>query len=81
MIRACGLDDAIVGVGQRCGSVDVIVYDAQKIVDIFVERDGMNREEAWEFFEFNVLGAYVGEATPIYLLPLTLQEIEEAFYD
>lgn len=81
MIRACGLDDAIIGVGQRCGHVNVIVYDSQKIVDILVERDGMDREEAWEYFEFNILGAYVGESTPMYLLPLTLEEIEEAFYD
>jgi len=81
MIRAVGLDDAIIGVGQRCGDVNVIVYDSQKIVDILVERDGMNREEAWEYFEFNILGAYVGESTPMYLLPLTLEEIEEAFYD
>lgn len=81
MIRACGLDDAIIGVGQRCGDVNVIVYDSQKIVDILVERDGMDREEAWEYFEFNILGAYVGESTPMYLLPLTLEEIEEAFYD
>lgn len=81
MMRAVGLDDAIIGVGQRCGDVNVIVYDSQKIVDILVERDGMNREEAWEYFEFNILGAYVGESTPMYLLPLTLEEIEEAFYD
>jgi len=81
MIRAVGLDDAIIGVGQRCGDVNVIVYDSQKIVDILVERDGMNREEAWEYFEFNILGAYVGESTPMYLLPLTIEEIEEAFYD
>jgi hypothetical protein len=81
MIRALGLDDAIIGVGQRCGDVNVIVYDSQKIVDILVERDGMDREEAWEYFEFNILGAYVGESTPMYLLPLTLEEIEEAFYD
>lgn len=81
MIRALGLDDAIIGVGQRCGDVNVIVYDSQKIVDILVERDGMDREEAWEYFEFNILGAYVGESTPMYLLPLTLEQIEEAFYD
>jgi hypothetical protein len=81
MIRALGLDDAIIGVGQRCGDVNIIVYDSQKIVDILVERDGMDREEAWEYFEFNILGAYVGEPTPMYLLPLTLEEIEEAFYD
>ena len=26
----------------------------------------MNDEEAIEYFEYNILGAYVGEGTPIY---------------
>jgi hypothetical protein len=81
MIRACGLDDAVVGVGQRAGSDDVLVYDAQKIVDILVDRDGMDREEAWEYFEFNISSAYIGPETPVYLLPMTFAEIEEAYFE
>jgi hypothetical protein len=81
MIRACGLDDAVIGVGQRPGSDDVLVYDAQKIVDILVDRDGMDREEAWEFFEFNICSAYVGSDTPVYLLPMTFDEVEEAYFE
>lgn len=32
-----------------------------------MEKEGMTREEAIEYFEFNILGAYVGEENPIYL--------------
>jgi hypothetical protein len=32
-----------------------------------MERDGMTEEEAIEFFEFNVVGAYVGGGTPVYV--------------
>ena len=81
MMRAHGLDDAVIGVGQRCGDEDILVYDAQKIVDILVNREKMSREEAWEYFEFNICGAYVGPTTPIYMLPMSMEEIEENFFD
>jgi len=42
------------------------MYDRDKCIQIFVERDGMTYEEAEECFEFNVAGAYVGAATPIF---------------
>jgi hypothetical protein len=32
-----------------------------------MDRDGMDYDEAQEFFEFNVVGAYVGAHTPIYV--------------
>tara|TARA_R100001594_G_scaffold10825_3_gene25169 strand:- start:2255 stop:2524 length:270 start_codon:yes stop_codon:yes gene_type:complete len=42
-----------------------VVYSAEKIIDILSE--DMTREEAEEFYEFNILGAYMGEMTPIYV--------------
>ena len=30
-------------------------------------KDGMTDEEAMEYFEFNVVGAWMGEGTPIFL--------------
>ena len=32
--------------------------------------EDMSYEEAVEFFEFNVTGAYVGEHTPAFLTPI-----------
>jgi hypothetical protein len=32
-----------------------------------MESEGMTREEAIEYFEFNILGAHVGEENPVYL--------------
>jgi hypothetical protein len=32
-----------------------------------MERDDMTREEAIEFMDFNVVGAWHGESTPIFL--------------
>ena len=66
-MTADGFDDAIIGIGSRCGQPDLIVYDADKALDILMDRDGMSYEEAQEFFSFNVEGAWVGEGTPIWL--------------
>jgi len=60
-------DEAIVGLGDRIGMETVVVYDTTKIIDILCERDGMERDEATEFYEFNILGAYVGEQTPMFI--------------
>jgi len=64
-------DAAIVGVADRIGMETVVVYDSSKVIDILCERDGMDREQATEFYEFNILGAYVGEKTPMHMTLLT----------
>lgn len=76
MMKADGLDEAIIGIGSRCGSSDVLVYDASKVVEILMRRDGMTRDDAMEFFSFNIEGAYVGEQTPIWVWPKELVDIE-----
>ena len=32
-----------------------------------MDRDGMSYEDAIEFFDFNMIGAWVGEFTPIFI--------------
>jgi hypothetical protein len=59
-------DEAIVGIGSRCGQPDLLVYSYEKIIDVLV-KDGMEREEATEYADFNIVGAWVGEHTPIIL--------------
>ena len=65
-LTADGLDDAIVGVGSRCGQPDLFVYDVEKVIEILVKQ-GMAPEEAWEWFDYNIGGAWMGEGTPIWL--------------
>ncbi len=65
-LYADGFDDAIIGIGRQFNKT-IVVYDESKCLDILIKRDGMTEEEAIEFFEFNVVGAYVGEHTPIYV--------------
>lgn len=58
-----GFDDAVVGIEPHRNK---IIYDKTKMVDILMNNDKMNYEEAYEFLEFNVWTAYMGETTPIY---------------
>ena len=60
-------DAAILGVAERIGMSPIVAYDTAKIIDILCERDGMEGDEAAEFFEFNIAGAYVGDRTPIFI--------------
>ena len=62
-LKADGLDDAIIGVDT---DNMVLVYSSDQCVDCFIEQ-GMSREEAIEFFEFNTKGAHMGEKTPIFI--------------
>jgi hypothetical protein len=58
-------DEAIIGVSERIGDVPVVAYDTTKIVEILSR--SMTVDEAYEFFEFNILGAYVGDRTPVFI--------------
>lgn len=65
-----GLDDAFIGVSKRVGEETLAVYSWERIADIFVERDGMSYEEAAEFIDYNIIGAWMGAKTPIVLIEL-----------
>jgi len=58
-------DKAIIGVVSQFNN-SVVCYDQAKVIDILVE-DGMDEEEAWEYYYFNVTGSWVGEYTPAFL--------------
>ena len=74
MLKADGFDKAIIGVGYRCGQPDIIVYDAEKCVKILMDQ-GMTEEEAIDYFDYNVVGAWVGEETPIFVREIDDLEI------
>jgi hypothetical protein len=69
-----GYDNAVIG---HEPNRDVFIYDRQKMVEVAVNEMGMTEEDAVEYLEFNVWGAYVGEHTPIYINTGTLTEITE----
>lgn len=61
-VIADGFDDAIIGITTN----GIVAYSYKKCIKILVNQ-GMELDEAVEYFEYNVDGAYVGENTPIYI--------------
>lgn len=64
ILTAVGFDRAFVGIGIQF-DLPIAVYDYAKCIDILAKE--MDYEDAVEFFESNVIGAWVGEQTPIFL--------------
>jgi hypothetical protein len=66
-LLADGLEDAYIGYTINQHHAHVAVYDAEKCVQILMSRDGMDRDGAEEFLEFNTFCCYVGENGPLYV--------------
>ena len=62
-LTADGFDDAVIGI--LYGIEPKAVYSVRKIVDILMK--DMSYEDAVEYFEYNIGGAFVGEKTPVYV--------------
>tara|TARA_R110000803_G_scaffold127767_3_gene195153 strand:- start:3535 stop:3762 length:228 start_codon:yes stop_codon:yes gene_type:complete len=75
MLKADGLDKAVIGVGMRCGQEDILVYNYQMCVTILMARDKMSYEEAIDWMEYNVVGAWLGNQTPIFVRDLEEDEL------
>ena len=65
-----GFNEALVGWGERCSLGPVAVYDVAKIISILESKYKMTHEEAYEWYDFNIAGAYMGEYTPIFICDL-----------
>lgn len=67
-LYADGFEDALIGLGWQHTKL-IAIYDYEKCVEILILREDMTHEEAIEWMEYNVVGSYVGEYTPIFMLP------------
>ena len=68
MLKADGFDEAIIGVTyDMVVQEERLIYSVDKCVEILVKRDEMTSEEAIEYMDFNVLGAYIGKDQPVFL--------------
>jgi hypothetical protein len=63
LLTAVGFDDAILGVDPNSNRV---IYSVTKCVNILMEEDGMDFEEAYDYLSYNSINAWVGEQTPIW---------------
>ncbi len=79
VLLADGLEAAFIGLGTQFNTTFAI-YDMEKVELIFMGQ-GMSMEEAREWIEYNVTGAYLGPHTPVFVRRQTLEEALEALGD
>ena len=65
VLFADGLEEAFIGIGYQF-TTPIAIYSKSKSIQYFMEQ-GMDEEQAHEYFDYNVIGSYVGEQTPIFL--------------
>ena len=77
ILLADGFEKAFIGLGRQ-GPHRLAVYDYNKCVRILMKREDWSEEDALEWMEFNVVGAWVGEQTPIFVeTNVTIDELDE----
>jgi hypothetical protein len=73
MVLADGLDKAFVGVAFTFGEKIRAVYDIDKVIEELQEQ-GMSYEGAQEYFDYKIVGSYVGEQTPIFMHAMSVNK-------
>ena len=67
-LLADGFNDAILGMCLQFAQEPVVAYDYEKCINVLIKRDGMSREEAIEYMDYNVIGAYMGIYSPVFII-------------
>ena len=65
-LQADGWDEAFIGYVERADQLPTACYSKAKIIELAM-RDGISKEQAVEYFEYNMNGAHLGKYTPYYL--------------
>jgi len=73
MMLMDGYDDCIVGYVERFGQTAIVCYDKAKVITKLMS-EGMDETDANEWFEFNQIGAWVGDTTPCFITFLAFTE-------
>jgi len=60
-----GFDAAVTGMVYQFGRPPVVAYDREKVIKILMKE--MSRDEAEEYWDYNQVGAWMGEGTPVFI--------------
>lgn len=75
VLLADGFSRAFIGMTDEWNGATRSVYDYDKCIRVLMRRDKMSQEEAREYMDFNVVGSYVGEATPLFVKRMRIDEL------
>ena len=66
-LKMDGFDDCIIGICESFGNEPRIAYDKELVLAKLASEPEMTMEDAYEWYEFNMLRAYVGPTTPVFI--------------
>jgi len=72
VMLAHGFNAALLGLSHRANEPVLAVYSYEAMVNVCVERDGMDYEDAIEYVDFYVIDQWVGPKTPIVVMDVLL---------
>ena len=82
MKLADGYEKAFIGTTiSAFGRKQVALYDYDKCIMVLMNDNNWNKEEAIEWFNFNTIGSWVGEDTPIFVNVHKLDVINDFLED
>jgi hypothetical protein len=67
LLQMDGFEDCTAGICVRFGQPPILIYDRQKVIAKLMA-GGLSEEEAEEYFDFNQIGAWLGDRTPAFLI-------------
>jgi hypothetical protein len=73
LIKLDGFEDCYLGVAESYADHPALVYDYEQIINKL--KQDMSEEEALEYYEFNILGSYIGEKMPLFLNKIPLEDL------
>jgi hypothetical protein len=59
-----GFDDCLIGIAEEFGNGPRLIYSKDRIIHKLQE--DMTEEEAYEYYDYNILGGYFGEQGPVF---------------
>tara|TARA_Y100001973_G_scaffold97072_1_gene152671 strand:+ start:293 stop:565 length:273 start_codon:yes stop_codon:yes gene_type:complete len=59
------MGDAMIGIAEQAGAKRLAVYKESLIIQVLMRENNWTEEDAWEWYEFNIASAYMGEGTPL----------------
>ncbi len=66
LMFADGFDDCVLGIVEGFDVSGAVVYDLTKVIEKLAE--DMSYEDAWEYYQYNIKGSWIGSSTPMYMI-------------
>ncbi len=74
-LAADGLEEALIGLGTQ-GPHVLLVYDLAAVRRVLVAQ-GCAEDEVEDYIAYNIIGAWLGPGTPVFVERMTMEEARE----